>query len=186
MAEAVAQGAREESVDVQLFQVPELLSDQALQKSGSRAARLQFASIPIATEDDLRDADAIIVGSPTRFGNMCAQMRNFLDGTSRLWLSGALVGCVGAAFTCSATQHGGQEVTLQSIHASLLHHGMVLCGLPFTEEKLLTTSEISGGCPLGPTSIAGPDGTREPSPAELALCASLGRRVAALTKQLRA
>src|SRR4030042_4034025 len=139
MAEAVAEGAREvEGAEVQLLQVPELVPDQALEKSGAKKARQAFAHVPIAKPDGLEEADALIFGAPTRFGNMCAQMRNFLDQTGGLWARNALVGKVGSVFTSSATQHGGQESTILSFHTTLLHHGMVIVGLPYSKTRQTT------------------------------------------------
>jgi NAD(P)H:quinone oxidoreductase type IV len=185
MAEAVAEGAREvKGAEVELLQVPELIPDSALEKSGAKKARQTFAHIPVAKPADLADADAIIFGTPTRFGNMCAQMRNFLDQTGGLWARNALVGKVGSAFTSSATQHGGQETTLISSYITLLHHGMVIAGLPYSEARQTTMDEISGGSPYGASTIAGSDGSRQPSENELAMARSQGRYVATIAKKL--
>jgi len=185
MAEAVAQGAREvEGADVELLQVPELVPDAALEKSGANKARDTFKHIPVAKVGDLADADAIIFGTPTRFGNMCAQMRNFLDQTGGLWAKNALVGKVGSVFTSSATQHGGQETTITSFHTTLLHHGMIIVGLPYSEQRQTTISEISGGGPYGASTIAGGDGSRMPSENELTMARFQGRHVAAIAKKL--
>ena len=136
MAEAVVEGAREvEGAEVSLYQVAELVPEEALEKIGAKGARSAFGHVPIATPGQLAEADAIIFGTPTRFGNMCAQMRNFLDQTGPLWLSGALVGKVGSVFTSTATQHGGQETTITSFHSTLLHHGMVIVGVPYSEAR---------------------------------------------------
>jgi len=150
MAEAVAEGAREVAggAEVELLQVPELIPDSALEKSGAKKAREAFTHIPIAKPSDLADADAVIFGTPTRFGNMCAQMRNFLDQTGGLWARGALIGKVGSVFTSTGTQHGGQETTITSFHTTLLHHGMIIVGLPYSENRQNTVAEISGGKPL--------------------------------------
>src|SRR5262249_51977355 len=127
MAEAIAAGAREVAdTQVSIYRVPELASDEILESSGAKAARAAFAHIPVAKPDQLADADAVIFGAPTRYGNMCAQMRNFLDQTGGLWLKGALIGKVGSVFTSSATQHGGQETTITSFHSTLLHQGMII------------------------------------------------------------
>ncbi len=185
MAEAEAEGARElEGADVELLQVPELVPDDVLEKSGAKKAREAFAHIPVAKPDDLAGADAIIFGAPTRFGNMCAQMRNFLDQTGGLWAQNALVGKVGSVFTSTATQHGGQETTIVSFHTTLLHHGMVIVGLPYTERRQFTLDEISGGSPYGATTIAAPDGSRMPSENELAMARFQGRHVATIAKKL--
>src|SRR3954468_1660703 len=144
MAEAVAAGAREvQGAEVSLFQVAELVPEQALERSGARAARAAFAHVPVMEPDQLTEADAILFGTPTRFGNMCAQMRNFLDRTTKLWLSGALVGKVGSVFASTASQHGGQETTITSFHSTLLHHGMIIVGVPYSEQRLVTMTEIS-------------------------------------------
>lgn len=137
MAEAVAAGARDAGAEVNLRQVAELVPDEILEKSGGHAARATFAHVPVATPTQLAETDAIIFGTPTRFGNMAAQMRNFLDQTGGLWANGALVGKVGSAFASTASQHGGQEMTLVSFHTTLLHHGMIVVGLPYTEQRLM-------------------------------------------------
>ncbi len=185
MAEAVAEGAREiEGVEAVLLQIPELVPDEVLEKSGAKEARKAFAHIPLARPGDLAEAEAIIFGTPTRFGNMCAQMRNFLDQTGGLWAQGALVGKVGSVFTSSATQHGGQETTITSFHTTLLHHGMVIVGLPYSETRQTTMSEITGGSPYGASTICGADGSRLPSENELAMARFQGRHVATIAKKL--
>jgi NAD(P)H dehydrogenase (quinone) len=185
MAEAVAEGAREvEGVSVELLQVPELVPDDLLEKLGAKKAREAFIHIPVAKPDDLADADAIIFGIPTRFGNMCAQMRNFLDQTGGLWQQNALVGKVGSVFASTATQHGGQETTIISSYVTLLHHGMVIVGLPYSETRQMALEEISGGSPYGATTIAAPDGSRLPSENELAMARFQGRHVATIAKKL--
>jgi len=185
MAEAVAQGVREvEGAEVELLQVPELVPDAVLEKSGAKKAREAFAHIPVAKPTALVDADAIIFGTPTRFGNMCAQMRNFLDQTGGLWAKNALVGKVGSVFTSTGTQHGGQETTIISFHTTLLHYGMVIVGLPYTEQRQTTISEITGGSPYGASTIAGGDGSRMPSENELAMARFQGHHVAAIAKKL--
>jgi len=185
MAEAVAEGAREvPGVEVALLQVPELVPEAALEKSGAAAARKAFAKIPFAQPEQLADADAVIFGTPTRFGNMCAQMRNFLDQTGGLWMKGSLVGKVGSVFTSTATQHGGQETTITSFHSTLLHHGMIIVGVPYAEARLMTMSEISGGTPYGASTLAAPDGSRTPSENELAIARYQGRHVAQITMRL--
>ena len=185
MAEAIAQGAREvQGAEVELLQVPELIPDVALEKSGAKKARQAFVHISVAKPDDLADADAIIFGTPTRFGNMCAQMRNFLDQTGDLWAQNALVGRVGSVFTSTATQHGGQETTIISSYITLLHHGMVIVGLPYSETRQTTLDEISGGSPYGASTITGGDGSRWPSENELAMARFQGRHVATITKKL--
>ncbi|HZW11963.1 MAG TPA: NAD(P)H:quinone oxidoreductase [Noviherbaspirillum sp.] len=187
MAEAIAAGAGEEAnVDVTLFQVPELVPDNVLEKSGAKAARAAFAHIPVIKPEQLADADAIIFGTPTRFGNMAAQMRNFLDQTGGLWVKGTLIGKVGSVFTSTASQHGGQETTITSFHTTLLHQGMVIVGAPYSEQRLTGMDEISGGTPYGATTIVGSDGSRQPSENELAIARFQGRHVAKITKKLAA
>jgi len=185
MAEAVVEGARAvEGAEVQLYQVAELVPEEALEKSGARAARAAFAHVPIADPRQLADADGVIFGTPTRFGNMCAQMRNFLDQTGPLWMAGALAGKAGSVFTSTATQHGGQETTITSFHSTLLHHGMVVVGVPYTAPGLLNMEEISGGSPYGAGTLAGADGQRRPSANELAIARFQGRHVAEIAKRL--
>ncbi len=185
MAEAMAEGAK--SIDggqVKIFQVPETLPEEVIEKMHAVEAKKQFANIPVAKVEDLGEADGIIFGTPTRFGNMCAQMRTFLDATGQLWLQGALVGKVGSVFASTATQHGGQESTILSFHTTLLHHGMVIVGLPYTEKRQMTVEEITGGTPYGATTIAAPDGSRQPSKNELEMARFQGMHVAKITKKL--
>ena len=185
MAEAVAAGAREAGdTEVTLLQVPELVPDDVLEKSGAKAAKATFAHIPMATPDKLTEADAIIFGTGTRFGNMTAQMRNFLDQTGGLWAKGALIGKVGSVFTASATQHGGQESTILSFHTTLLHQGFVIVGVPYSEARQMTLAEISGGSPYGASTITAGDGSRQPSENELAIARFQGRHVAGIAKRL--
>ena len=185
LAEAVAEGAREvPGTEVDLYQVPELMPEEALEKSGAKAAREAFADIPVAEPGQLAEADAIIFGTPTRFGNMCAQMRNFLDQTGQLWFSGALVGKVGSVFASTGTQHGGQETTITSFHTTLLHHGMIVVGVPYTVQELLNMKEITGGTPYGATTLAGADGSRKPSENELAVAKFQGKHVAEIARKL--
>ena len=185
LAEAVAEGARSAGdTKVEIYQVPELIPDEVLEKSGAKAARARFAHIPVAQVDKLPEADAIIFGTPTRFGNMAAQMRNFFDQTGGLWAKGALVGKVGSVFCSTATQHGGQESTLLTTHPTLLHHGMIVVGLPYSEPRLQEMNEISGGTPYGASTLAGGDGSRQPSENELAIARFQGRHVADITKAL--
>lgn len=187
MAEAIAEGAREAGeVDVQLYQVPELMPDDVLEKSGAKGARAAFAHVPIIKPDQLAEADAIIFGTPTRFGNMAAQMRNFLDQTGSLWMKGKLIGKVGSVFSSTASQHGGQETTITSFHTTLLHHGMVIVGAPYSEQRLLRMDEISGGTPYGATTITAGDGSRQPSENELAIARFQGRHVAQIARKLAA
>ncbi len=187
MAEAVAAGAREVAdTEVVLLQVPELVPEAALERTGAKAARAAFSQVPVATPEQLAEADAVIFGTPTRFGNMCAQMRNFLDQTGGLWMRGALVGKVGSVFTSTATQHGGQETTITSFHSTLLHHGMIVVGVPYAEQRLLNMAEITGGSPYGASTLAGGDGSRQPSENELAIARYQGRHVATIARKLAA
>ncbi len=160
--------------------------DEILERSGAKAARARFAHVPVISPERLAEADAIIFGTPTRFGNMAAQMRNFLDQTGGLWQAGALIGKVGSVFTSTASQHGGQETTLISFHITLLHHGMIVVGVPYSARELLAMSEISGGTPYGATTITGGDGQRMPSAAELAIARFQGRHVAEIARRLKA
>ncbi len=185
MAEAVAEGAREaKGAKAELRQVPETLPQEMLEQIGAIEPRKKFAHIPVCTVDELASADAIIFGTPTRFGNMCAQMRAFLDGTGPLWGTGALVGKVGSVFTSSNTQHGGQETTIISTHLTLLHQGMVLVGLPYTFEGQSRVDEITGCSPYGASTIAGPQGERMPSENELAGARFQGKYVATIASKL--
>jgi NAD(P)H:quinone oxidoreductase type IV len=185
MAEAVAAGAREvEGAQVDIYQVAELVPESTLERMGAKAARQVFAHIPLAKVEQLPEADAILFGTPTRFGNMCAQMRNYLDQTGQLWLKGSLIGKVGSVFTSTATQHGGQETTITSFHATLLHHGMVIVGVPYSEKGLLNMKEITGGSPYGAGTLAGGDGSRQPSENELAIARFQGKHVAQIAKKL--
>ena len=186
MAEAVTAGAKAvDGVEAKLFHIPELMSDAALEKSGAKAARQAFAHVPVIQPDQLAEADAILFGTPTRFGNMSAQMRNFLDQTGGLWMKGALVGKVGSVFVSTGTQHGGQETTITSFHTTLLHHGMIVVGVPYAEQRLVNMKEITGGTPYGATTLAGADGSRQPSENELAIARFQGRHVAQIAKKLR-
>jgi len=186
MAEAVAQGAREiAGVEVSLFRVPELMPEEMLTKSGAKAAQEKFAHIPVANPSQLAEADGIIFGTPTRYGNMCAQMRNFLDQTGGLWAKNLLVGKVGSVFTSTGTQHGGQETTITSFHTNLFHFGMVLVGVPYAEKGLTNMAEITGGTPYGASTLAGADGSRQPSANELAIARFQGKHVAEITKALQ-
>ena len=181
MARAVAEGAAEvEGAEVAVKRVHELVPEDVCRASGVKIDQ----DAPFADPNELGDYDAIIVGAPTRFGNMAAQMRNFLDQTGPLWVKGALVGKVGAAFTSTASQHGGQETTLTSIHLTLLHHGMIIVGLPYSFAGNSEMGEISGGTPYGASTIAGADGSRMPSANELAGARFQGRHVAEIAARL--
>lgn len=185
LAEAVAEGARQvPGAEVSLFQVPELVPEAALEKSGAKAARQAFAHIPVATVAQLPEADAIVFGTPTRFGNMCSQMRNFLDQTGGLWVQGGLIGKVGSVFASTASQHGGQETTITSFHTTLLHHGMIIVGVPYSEPGLVNMAEITGGTPYGATTLAGTDGSRRPTENELTIARFQGKHVAEITGRL--
>lgn len=185
MAEAVAEGARKvDGAEVSLWRVPELVPEDKLRAAGAGAAQAAISRLPIITPQQLAEADAIIFGTPTRFGNMTAQMRNFLDQTGKLWMDGSLIGKVGSVFTSTATQHGGQESTILSFHTTLLHHGMIIVGLPYSEKRQMTISEISGGSPYGASTIAWPDGSRKPSENELAMARFQGQHVAKITAEL--
>ena len=185
MAEAVAAGAREvEGAQVDIYQVAELVPESTLERMGAKVARQVFAHIPLAKVEQLPEADAILFGTPTRFGNMCAQMRNYLDQTGQLWLKGSLIGKVGSVFTSTATQHGGQETTITSFHTTLLHQGMVIVGVPYSEHGLLNMKEITGGSPYGAGTLAGGDGSRQPSENELAIARFQGKHVSHIAKKL--
>lgn len=185
MAEAVAEGAKEvKGAEVILRRVPETLPQEVLRKMGAVEAQKAFAHVPVCTVDELKEADAILFGTPTRFGNMCGQMRQFLDATGRLWAQGALVGKVGSVFASSGTQHGGQESTILSFHITLLHQGMILVGLPYAFEGQTRIDEITGGSPYGASTIAGGKGERMPSGNELAAARFQGRHVASIAAKL--
>jgi len=186
LAEAIAGGAKEiDQAEVSLFQVPELMSDEILEKAGAKAAKESFAHIPYIAPDQLKEADAIIFGTPTRFGNMTAQMRNFLDQTGQLWMNGDLIGKVGSVFTSTGTQHGGQETTITSFHTTLLHHGMIIVGVPYSEQRIMNMDEITGGSPYGASTLADVDGSRQPSENELEIAKFQGRHVAEIAKKLK-
>jgi NAD(P)H dehydrogenase (quinone) len=180
MASAVAEGVREAGAEVVVKRVPELVPEEVARKSGFKLDQ----PAPIATVEELPDYDAIIIGTPTRFGNMAAQMKTFLDQTGGLWFGGKLIGKVGSVFTSTATQHGGQESTLLSTHIVLLHQGMVIAGLPYAFQGQMTLTEITGGSPYGATTIAGGDGSRQPSENELAGARYQGRHVAQIAAKL--
>jgi len=185
MAQAVVEGAKQvPGAEVSLYQVQELIPDDVLEKYGAKAAKAALAKVPVATVDQLPEAHAIIFGTPTRFGNMAAQMRNFLDQTGQLWLKGSLIGKVGSVFASTATQHGGQETTITSFHSTLLHHGMVVVGVPYSESGLLHMGDISGGTPYGATTLAGSDGSRQPSENELKIARYQGKHVTEIAGKL--
>ena len=185
LAQAVAQGAKSvDGAEVALKQVPETLPPEVLAKMGATEARRDQAGVPVAVPDDLARADAILFGTPTRFGNMCGQMQQFMDSTGKLWASGALVGKVGGAFTSSATQHGGQESTILHIHTTLLHHGLIIVGLPYAFAGQTRLDEITGGSPYGASTIAGSQGERLPSENELEAARFQGRHTAEIARKL--
>jgi len=185
LAQAIADGAREvRGVDVTVKRVPETLTPDAVAAMGATDAQKAFGSVAVAKVDDLADAGAILFGTPTRFGNMAGQMRQFLDTTGGLWTQGTLVGNVGSVFASSATQHGGQESTILSFHTTLLHHGMVIVGLPYAFQGQCRIDEITGGSPYGATTIAGGKGERLVSENELAGARFQGRHVAEIAKKL--
>src|SRR5438309_7361799 len=181
MAQAQAQGARSVAgTQVSIKRVPELMPKEA-----ALAAHMKVdQAAPIAEPAELADYDAIIFGTPTRFGNMAAQMRNFLDQTGGLWMKGALIGKVGSVFASTGTQHGGQETTITSFHSTLLHLGMIVVGVPYSCAGLVNMDEITGGSPYGAGTLAGSDGSRLPSANELAIARFQGRHVAEITRKL--
>jgi NAD(P)H dehydrogenase (quinone) len=184
MAEAIAEGVRQvPGAEVSVYQVPELISEDVLEKYGAKAAKAAFAKIPFARVDQLAEAHAIIFGTPTRFGNMAAQMRNFLDQTGQLWFKGALIGKIGSVFASTGTQHGGQETTITSFHTTLLHHGMIIVGVPYSESGLSHMSDVTGGTPYGATTLAGSDGSRQPSENELKIARYQGKHVAEIASR---
>ena len=181
MAKAVAEGARGVSgTEVTIKRVPELVPEDGARKAGMKLQQ----QTPVATVDELSNYDAIIFGTPTRFGNMAAQMRNFLDQTGGLWVKGALVGKVASVFASTATQHGGQETTITSFHSTLLHQGMIIVGLPYSFAGLTRMDEITGGTPYGATTLAKADGSRQPSENELDGARFQGRHVAEIAARL--
>lgn len=183
MAEAVADGARMvEGVEVAIKRVPEIIPEDRARAMG---VKLEQKAL-IATTDELAGYDAIIFGTPTRFGNMTAQMRNFLDQTGKLWMEGVLIGKVASVFTSTGTQHGGQETTITSFHTTLLHHGMIIAGVPYSCKGLTVMTEISGGSPYGSSTMAGGDGKRMPSENELDIARFQGKHVTQITKRLAA
>ena len=187
MAEAVAEGVREiEGAEAVMRRVPETLPEEVLEKMGAVESQQAMAHVPVCSVEELVSADAVIFGTPTRFGNMCGQMRQFLDATGQLWAQGALVGKVGSVFTSSATQHGGQESTILSFHITLLHQGFVIVGLPYTFQGQMRIDEITGGSPYGASTIAGGSGERMPSENELDAARFQGKHVATIASKLKA
>jgi NAD(P)H dehydrogenase (quinone) len=182
MAEAVAEGARAAGAQVDIKRVPELVPDDIARSSHFKMDQ----KAPVASVAELANYDAIVFGTPTRFGNMASQMRNFLDQTGGLWAKGALIGKVGSVFASTATQHGGQETTITSFHTTLLHHGMVIVGVPYSQPQLSDISEVLGGTPYGATTISGGDGKRQPVEKELALARFQGEHVAKIASKIAA
>jgi len=185
MAEAVAEGAKGVAgAEVEIRRVPETLPPGVLEQMGAVDAQKAFSHVPVCSVEELAQADAVVFGTPTRFGNMCGQMRQFLDATGSLWAEGALVGKVGSVFASSATQHGGQESTILTFHVTLLHHGFVVVGLPYAFQGQMRIDEITGGSPYGASTIAGGDGSRMPSENELAAARFQGKHVAGIAAKL--
>jgi len=185
LAEAVADGVRKvHGAEAVLKRVPETLSPEILDKMGAKQAQKALAHVPICSVDELPSYDAIVFGTPTRFGNMCGQMRQFLDATGKLWLDGSLIGKVGSVFTSSATQHGGQESTILGFHTTLLHYGMVIVGLPYSFSGQMGVAEVSGCSPYGVSTIAGGQGERLPSENELNGARFHGKHVATIASKL--
>jgi NAD(P)H dehydrogenase (quinone) len=185
MAQAVAEGVSQiEGAQPVLRRVPETLPPEVLEKMGAVESQKTLSQVEVCTIEELAEADGIIFGTPTRFGNMCGQMRQFLDATGKLWATGSLVGKVGSVFTSSNTQHGGQETTIISFHLTLFHQGMIVVGLPYAFKGQSSIDEITGCSPYGASTIAGPDGKRQPSDNELEGARFQGRHVAAIVKKL--
>ena len=182
MAEAVAEGARETGAEVAVKRVPELVPAEVAQKSGFKLDQ----KAPIATVDEMADYDAVIIGVPTRFGNMAAQMKNFLDQAGGLWMQGKLIGKAGGVFTSTATQHGGQESTILSTHTVLLHLGFVIVGLPYSFAGQMGVKEVTGGSPYGASTLSDADGSRQPSANELAGARFQGKHIAQIAAKLAA
>ncbi|MFP5257599.1 MAG: NAD(P)H:quinone oxidoreductase [Acidobacteriota bacterium] len=187
MAQAVAEGVHQvPGMTATLRRVPETLPAEVIEKMGATEAQKAQSRVPVCTLEELEAADAIVFGTPTRFGNMCGQMRQFLDATGSIWMRGGLVGKPGGVFCSTATQHGGQETTLMSTIQTLLHQGMVIVGLPYAFAGQMRLDEITGGSPYGATTIAATDGSRKPSENELEAARFQGSHIAAIAKKLRA
>lgn len=186
MSEAVLAGAKSvPGVEVELFRVKELVPEEILIKSGAQAAQKTFEHIPVIEPSSLKEADGYLFGTPTRFGNMCAQMRNFLDQLGGLWVKDTFVGRVASVYASTGTQHGGQETTISSFHTTLFHLGMIVVGLPYSEKRMTTMQEITGGTPYGATTLAGNDGKRTPSENELAMARFQGKYTAEIIRDLK-
>ncbi len=187
LARAVAEGAKEvPGANVEIKRVPETLPEDVIEQMGAAEFQKTFSGVPVCKPEELPDYEAIIFGTPTRFGNMCAQMRQFLDSTGTLWAEGSLIGKIGSVFTSSATQHGGQESTILSFHTTLLHHGMLVAGLPYSFAGQMKNDEITGGSPYGISTVAGGEGERTPTKNELEGARFQGKHVATIAKKLAA
>lgn len=182
MAQAEAEGARSAGAEVTIKRVPELVPQAVAEAAHYKLDQ----DAPLATVDELPDYDAVIFGTPTRFGNMAAQMRNFLDQTGALWAQGKFIGMVGSVFTSSGSQHWGQETTITSFHTTLLHQGYIIVGAPPSSKGLYEINEVSGGTPYGASTIAGGDGSRQPTENELSIARDQGAHVAAIAARLHA
>jgi NAD(P)H dehydrogenase (quinone) len=186
LAQAAAEGVDQVAGMVGVLRrVPETLSPEVIAKMGAAEAQKSLSLVPECTLKELEEADAILFGTPTRFGNMCGQMRQFLDATGQIWMRGGLIGKPGGVFCSTATQHGGQETTLVSFIYTLLHHGMVVVGLPYAFAGQMRLDEVTGGSPYGASTLAGTDGSRMPSENELEAARFQGRHLAEITKKLR-
>ncbi len=187
LAEAIAEGAREVAGnEVVVKRVPETLPKELLDQIGATEAQKAFSHLPVATPDELVEYDAIIFGTPTRYGNLCGQMQAYMDSTGGLWAKGALVGKVGGAFVSTATQHGGQETTIRAFHTELLHHGFVIVGLPYAWQGQMGHEEVTGGTPYGASTVAGGKGERQPSENELEGARYQGKFTAEIASKLAA
>ena len=186
IADAIADGAKAAGADATVLQVAETLPDEVLEKMGATEAKKAFAHVPVADPRKLAEADAIVLGSPTRYGLVATQMQAFLDDTGGLWQKGSLVGKVGSGFTSTGSQHGGQETTLLGLSTFFFHMGMVIAGVPYSTKELLDIDEVSGGTPYGATTIAGAKGERQPSKNELAIAKAQGKHVAGIAAKLAA
>jgi NAD(P)H dehydrogenase (quinone) len=187
LAEAIAEGAREvEGNEVVIKRVPETLPQSILDQIGATDAQKAFSQLPVATPDELTEYDAILFGTPTRYGNLCGQMQAYMDSTGGLWAKGALVGKVGGAFVSTATQHGGQETTLRAFHTELLHHGFVIVGLPYAWQGQMGHEDVTGGTPYGASTVTGGQGERMPSANELEGARFQGKHTSEIAKKLAA
>jgi NAD(P)H dehydrogenase (quinone) len=187
LAEALAEGVRSvPGAEVEILQVAETLPDEVLVKMGALEAKKAFAHIPVAKPADLTDADGLLFGSGTRFGSASAQLQAFFDSTGGLWAKGALIGKPAGVFVSTGTQHGGQETTLVSMHTFLLHHGMVVVGVPYAAQELTKMDDVTGGSPYGAGTLAGADGSRQPSANELAIARFQGKHLAQIAAKLAA